>query len=132
MGVGGVCARPRVSAHLRSNSSPTRWDSYRERLAVLNERLASEDRLLTEYRTKLTEARTQIEKLTTALADAEKSIRAAKDISTSVQIRSRDPLSLYEDNNRIAQVQDPNVELDLKKITFSAVNSGAIGHQQSV
>ena len=52
---------------------------YRERLADLNGRLASQDRLLTEYRTKLTEAETQIGKLGTALAAAEKSFRASKD-----------------------------------------------------
>ena len=98
----------------------------RERFAVLNERLASQDRLLSEYRTKLTEARTHIEKLTTALANADKSIKAAKDMPTPVKIRSRDPLSLYENNNPIAQVQDPKIDLDLKKITFPAVNSGAI------
>jgi len=36
---------------------------YRKRVADLNGRLASQDRLLTEYWTKLTEAETQIEQL---------------------------------------------------------------------
>jgi len=33
---------------------------------------------------------------------------------------------LYEDNNPIAQVQDPTIDLDQKKVTFAAVNSGYI------
>jgi len=96
---------------------------YRERLADLNERLASQDRLLIEYRTKLTDGGTQIEKLTAALADVEKRLRAAKAIPGSVEDRSRDPKSLYEDNNAIAQVQDPKIDLDQKRITFPAINS---------
>ena len=47
------------------------FQNYRERLAYLNEWLASQDRLLDEYRTKLAQAGTQTEKLTAALADAE-------------------------------------------------------------
>ena len=85
---------------------------YRERLADLNGQLASQDRLLTEYRTKLTEAETQVGSLTTALADAEKRLRAANDRPMSAENRSRDPYSLYEDNNPIAQVQDPKIDLD--------------------
>jgi uncharacterized coiled-coil protein SlyX len=100
------------------------FQHYRERLADLDEQLASRDTLLTEYRTKLTEAGTQIERLTTALADAEKSLRMVRDRPRSVENRSRDPGSLYEDNNPIAQVQDPKIDLDQKKVTFVAVNSG--------
>jgi uncharacterized coiled-coil protein SlyX len=99
---------------------------YRERLADLNGRLASQDRLLTEYRTKLTEAETQVAKLTTAFAAAENSLRAAKDRPILVEHRSRDPHSLYEDNNLIAQVQDPQIDLDQKKVTFPAVNSATL------
>jgi uncharacterized coiled-coil protein SlyX len=95
----------------------------RERLADLNGGLASQDRLLTEYRTKLTEAETQVGKLTTALAAAEKSLRAVKDRPRSDENHSRDPGSLYEDNNPIAQVKDPKIDLDQKRITFPAVNS---------
>jgi uncharacterized coiled-coil protein SlyX len=109
------------------------FQQSRERLAELNERLATQDRVLgdyrtklAEYRTKLTEAGTQIEKLSTSLADAEKRVTAAKDIPRSVENRARDPGSLYEDNNRIAQVQDPKIDLDQKTITFPAVSSGAI------
>jgi uncharacterized coiled-coil protein SlyX len=99
------------------------FQHYRQRVADLNERLASQDRLLTEYRTKLTEAGSQNEKLTSALADAEKNLRAARDMPISVENRSRDPQSLYEDNNPIAQVQDPKIDLDEKRITFPGVNS---------
>ena len=58
------------------------------------------------------------------MADAEKSLKAAKDRPRSVENHSRDPGSLYEDNNPIAQVQDPKIDLDQKKVTFVAVNSG--------
>jgi uncharacterized coiled-coil protein SlyX len=99
------------------------FQHYRERLADLNERLASQDRLLTEYRTKLTDAGTQIEKLTAALADVEKRLRAAMAMPRSVEDRSRDPESLYEDNSAIAKVQGPKIDLDQKRITFPAVDS---------
>ena len=99
---------------------------HRERVADLNGRLASQDQLLAEYWTKLTETGTQIEKLTTALADAEKSPRTVRDRPRSVENRSRDPGSLYEDNNPIAQVQAPKIDLDQKRITFPAVNSESL------
>ncbi len=67
-----------------------------ERLADLNGRLGSQDRLLTEYRTKLTGGEAQIEKLTATLADAEKSLKAAKPALTSAENRSRNSRSLYE------------------------------------
>jgi hypothetical protein len=100
------------------------FQHYRERLADLNAQLVSRDRLLTEYRTKLTEAETQVMKLTSALAGAEKRLKAAKDKPVLVENASRDAHSLYEDNNPIAQVQDPKIDLDQKKVTFVAVNSG--------
>ena len=100
------------------------FQHYRERLADLNAQLVSRDRLLTEYRTKLTEAETQVMKLTSALAGAEKRLKAAKDKPVLVENPSRDAHSLYEDNNPIAQVQDPKIDLDQKKVTFVAVNSG--------
>jgi uncharacterized coiled-coil protein SlyX len=99
------------------------FEQYRERLADLNGRLASQDRLLTEYRTKLTGVETQIEKLTATLADAEKSLKAPKPIPTSAEYRSRNPRSLYEDNNPVAQVQDPKIDVDLKRVIFLAVDS---------
>ena len=48
------------------------FQHYRQRLADLNERLATQDRVLTVHRIKLTEAGTQIQKLTATLADAER------------------------------------------------------------
>jgi len=96
---------------------------YRERLADLNGQLASQDRLLTEYRTKLTDAGTQVGTLTAALADAEKSLRAVKGRPRSVENHSRDPARLYEDNNPIAQVNDPKIDRYTKKVTFPIVNS---------
>ena len=76
------------------------FQHYRERLADLKERLASQDRLLTEYRAKLSganpeEAATQIEQLTAALVAAEKRLSAAKKLNSPrvtsvVVISSRD------------------------------------------
>ena len=102
------------------------FQHYRERLGDLNAQLTSRDRLLTEYRTNLTEAETQVTKLTTALAAAEKRLTATNDSRISVENRSRDPHRLYEDNNPIAQVQEPRIDLDQKRVTFAAVNSGYI------
>jgi hypothetical protein len=103
------------------------FQHYRERLADLKERLASQDRLLTEYRAKLSganpeEAATQIEQLTAALAAAEKHLSAAK--NEPIEKRSRDPRSLYDGNTPIAQVQDPKIDLDQKKVKFSSVSAG--------
>jgi hypothetical protein len=103
---------------------------HRERVAVLNDRIASQDRLLTDYRTKLKgaspdEAASQVEKLTRLLADAQ-SPREAKGKPVSVENRSRDPRRLYEDNKPIALVHDPKVDLDKKKIVFPAVNAEAL------
>ena len=102
------------------------FQHYRERLADLNAQLMPRDRLLTEDRTKLTEAEARVAKLTSALAAVEKRLRAANDRPVLVENPSRDPHSLYEDNNPIAQVQEPKIELDQKKVTFAAVNSGYI------
>jgi hypothetical protein len=104
---------------------------HRERVAALNDRIASQDRLLADYRTKLKgatpdEAATQIERLTILLAEAQKSLREAKSKPVSVENRSRDPRRLYEDNNPIAEVQDPKLDLDNKKVIFPAVNSTTI------
>jgi hypothetical protein len=99
------------------------FQQYREGLADLNGRLASQDRLLTEHRTKLTRVEAQIGKLTVALADAVKSLKAAKPAPTSADNRSRNPRSLYEDDNPVAQVRDPKIDVDQKRVIFLAVNS---------
>jgi len=62
---------------------------YRERLAALDDRIVSQERLLTDYQTKLRgatpeEAATQIEKLTSLLADTQKSLNEIKIKAASV------------------------------------------------
>jgi uncharacterized coiled-coil protein SlyX len=104
---------------------------HRERLAALNDRIASQEQLLTDYRTKLrgatpAEAATKIENLTSSLADTKKSLSETKSKLALVDNRSRDPLRLYEDNNPIALVKNPYVDLERKKITFLGVNSGVL------
>jgi len=104
---------------------------HREGVAALNDRIAAQERLLTDYRTKLKgatpeEAASQIEKLTSLLADTQKSLNETKSKPASVDNRSRDPRRLYEENNPIALVKDPKLDLDRKKITFPVVNSGVI------
>jgi hypothetical protein len=99
---------------------------HRERVAALNDRITLQERLLTDYRTKLRgatpeEAATQIEKLTSLLADTQKSLSVAKSKPVSVENRSRDPRQLYEENKPIAMVHDPKVDLDKGKITFPSV-----------
>jgi len=101
---------------------------HRERVTALNERIASQERLLTDCRSKLKEATpdeaaTQIQKLTSFLADAQTTLSAAKSKPVSVENRSRDPRRLYADNQPIALISDPRVDLDKKKITFPAVTA---------
>jgi hypothetical protein len=99
---------------------------HQERLAVLNDRIASQERVLAEYRTKLKgaeEAATQIENLTRWLAETQESLREAKSKPISVEKQSRDPRRLYEGNIPIALAQDPKVDLEKKKITFPIVSA---------
>ena len=102
-----------------------------ERVGALNDRIASQERLLTDYRTKLRgatpdEAATQIEKLTSLLAETQKSLSEAKTKPLSVENRSRDPRRVYDDNNPIALADDPKIDLEKKKITFPVVNAAVI------
>jgi hypothetical protein len=104
---------------------------HRERVATLNETIASHERLLSDYRTKLKgatpdEVASQIEKLTRFLADAQKSLSLTTSQPVSVENRSRDPRRLYEDNNPIAMTQDPKIDLERKKITFPLVSAAVI------
>jgi hypothetical protein len=104
---------------------------HRERVAALNDRILSQERLLIDYRTKLRgatpeEAATRIEKLTSSLAETQKSLSEAKRKPVSVENRPRDPRRLYEDNNPIALTQDPKIDLDKKRITFPVVNAAVI------
>jgi hypothetical protein len=103
----------------------------REPFSALEQKAALQEALITEYRNKLNgatpeEAAIQIEKLTKMLADAQASLNEAKTQGASVDGRSRDPRSLYEDANPIALVQDPKVDLENKKITFPVVTSSVI------
>jgi len=104
---------------------------HRQSVAALNDRIASQERLLADYRTKLRgatpdEAATQIEKLTSLLTETQKSLGEAKRKPVSVENRSRDPRRLYEDDNPIAEVQDPKLDFDNKRIIFPQVSSAAI------
>jgi hypothetical protein len=92
-----------------------------ERLAALDDRIASQERLLAEYRVKLKgaeKAATQVENLTRSLAEAQEGLREAKSKLTSIEKQPRDPRRLYEGYNPIALPQDPKVDLEKKKITF--------------
>jgi hypothetical protein len=98
----------------------------REHLAVLETKIAEREALITEYRSKLNGATNEIEKLTKTLADAQRNLNEAKTKAASLDVRPRDPRSLYEEDNPIASVRDPKIDLDNKKITFPAVTSSVI------
>jgi hypothetical protein len=103
----------------------------RERVAALNDRIASQERLLTDYRTKLKgatpeEAVAQIDKLTSLLAETQKRMTETRGRPASDEKRSRDPRRLYDDNKPIALVHDPKIDLDKKKMTFPEVNAEVI------
>ena len=97
-----------------------------EHLAVLENKIAEREALITEYRSKLNGATNEIEKLTKTLADAQRNLNEAKTKAASLDVRPRDPRSLYEEDNPIASVRDPKIDLDNKKITFPAVTSSVI------
>jgi hypothetical protein len=101
---------------------------HRERLAVLNDRIASQEALLGEYRTKLKgatpeQAASQIEQLTKLLGDTQKALNDVKNRITSLENLPRDPRRLYQDDSIMALVQDPKVDLDKKTVMFPAVTS---------
>ena len=60
------------------------------------------------------------------LADAQRNLNETKAKAVSLDVRPRDPRSLYEDDNPIALVRDPKIDLDNKKITFPVVTSSVI------
>ena len=103
----------------------------REHLAVLENKIAAREALVAEYRSKLNDATpeqaaNQIEQLTKTLADAQRNLNEAKTKAASFDFRLRDPRSLYEEDNPVALVRDPKVDLDNKKITFPVVSSSVI------
>jgi hypothetical protein len=97
-----------------------------EQLAVLENKIAEREALIAEYRSKLNGATNEIEKLTKTLADAQRNLNEAKTKAASFDVRPRDPRSLYEEDNPIALVRDPKIDLDNKKITFPVVTSSVI------
>jgi hypothetical protein len=102
-----------------------------QHLEVLENKIAAREALINEYRSKLNgatpqQAANEIEKLTKTLADAQRNLNEAKTTAASFDVRPRDPRSLYEEDNPIALVQDPKIDLDNKKITFPVVTSSVI------
>ena len=101
---------------------------HRERLAALNDRIASQEVMLGKYRTKLKgatpeQAAAQIEQLTNLLGDTHKVLNELKSRLASTESLPRDPRRLYQDNDIIALTQDPKVDLDKKTVMFPAVTS---------
>ena len=100
----------------------------RDRLAALNDRIASQEVQLSKYRAKLEEAipeatAAQIEQLTHRLSDTEKALDDVRIRLASLENLPRDSRKLYQDNSIIASVQDPKVDLGKKTVTFSSVTS---------
>ena len=102
---------------------------HRERLAVLNDRVASQEALLTEYRTKLKgatpeEAANEIAQLKITLRDTQARLdNGVKNKPVALETPARDPLRLYQDNTAMAFVQEPKFDFDNKTVTFAAVTS---------
>ena len=97
-----------------------------EQLAILENKIAEREALITEYRGKLNRATNEIERLTKALADTQTNLNEARTRAASLEVRPRDPRSLYDEDNPIAVVRDPKIDLDNKKITFPVVTSSVI------
>src|SRR5262245_59989059 len=87
-----------------------------ERLAVLENKIAEREGLIAKYRSTLNGATNEIEKLTKTLADTQRNLNEAKTKATSLEVRPRDPRSLYDEDNPIAAVRDPKIDLNNKKI----------------
>ena len=97
-----------------------------EQLAIFENKIAEREALIAEYRSKLNGATNENEKLTKTLADAQRDLNEAKTKAASIGVRPRDPRSLYQEDNPIALVRDPKIDLDNKKITFPVVTSSVI------
>jgi hypothetical protein len=102
---------------------------HRERLAVLNDRVASQEALLTEYRTKLKgatpeEAANQLAQLKISLKDTQIRLdNGVKNNPIVLETPARDPLRLYQNNTAVASVQEPKFDFDNKTVTFVEVTS---------
>jgi hypothetical protein len=105
--------------------------SYDERLAVLESGLASREALLADYRTRLRgaspeQAAAQIQRLGRLAADLQNRLDAEKTKLAAAALRVRDPQQLYEDDNPVARVHDPKVDLAGQTVTFPLVTSGVL------
>jgi hypothetical protein len=102
---------------------------HRERLAVVNDRVASQEALLTEYRMKLKgatpeEAANQIAQLKITLGDIQTRLdNGAKNNSVALENSARDSIHLYQNNTAVASVQQPKFDFDNKTVTFPKVTS---------
>jgi hypothetical protein len=105
---------------------------HRERLAVVNDRVASQEALLTEYRMKLKgatpeEAANEIAQLKITLRDTQTRLdNGVKTKPVALENSARDSLRLYQDNTAVASVQDPKFDFDNKTVTFAEVTSRAL------
>jgi hypothetical protein len=104
---------------------------HRQRLAVLNDQIASQEGLLREYRTKLNgaspgQAAIQIEQLTNQLGDTQKVLNELRNRVTSLEKQPRDPRRLYRGNSTMALVEEPKVDLEKKTVMFPSVTAEAL------
>ena len=100
-------------------------------LAVIENKVTEREALITEYRSRLNgatpeQAANEIERLTKTLADTQRNLNEARTKAASIDAKPRDPRSLYEENNPIASVRDPKIDLNNKTITFPVVTSSVI------
>jgi hypothetical protein len=98
--------------------------SYGERLAVLESKLATQQALLADYRTKLRgasagQAAASIEELTASAAG--KQVRGGDQ-----EQRPRDPLKIYADDKPKPWVAAPTVNSDEKTLTFPEVTAAML------
>jgi hypothetical protein len=95
--------------------------SYGERLAVLEGKLATQQALLADYRTKLRgaaagRAAARIEQLTALAAGTQARVKDRDH-------RTRDPQRLYADDTPVALVAAPTINADEKTLTFPEVTA---------
>jgi hypothetical protein len=105
--------------------------SQRAHLATLENMIVERDAVIGEYRNKLNGAAPEqvtreMETLRKTLADLQRNLSEARIKAASIAVTPRDPRSLYEEDNPIASVRDPKIDLDNKRITFPAVTSSVI------
>ena len=98
--------------------------SYGERLAVLESKLATQQALVADYRTKLRgafaqQAAAQVEELSALAAGVQ---APGKDRDH----RTRDPQRLYADDTPVAWVAAPTINADEKTLTFPEVTAVAL------